>query len=204
MAEPCVFVVDDDEAVRDGLYELFSAEQIPVQAFASAEEFLGAGVTRLPGCVILDIHMPGMNGIDLQSELARQGATIPVIVITGQGDVSKAVTTLKAGAMDFIEKPFDPAALLQAVNEAFDREGRSRRLSAEQQETESRLMTLSPRERQVLDLVVGGHSNKAIGTKLGISVRTVENHRAKLMDKMGCANVSSLITMILQSKKSAT
>ena len=204
MAEPCVFVVDDDEAVRDGLYELFSAEQIPVQAFASAEEFLGAGVTRLPGCVILDIHMPGMNGIDLQSELARQGATIPVIVITGQGDVSKAVTTLKAGAMDFIEKPFDPAALLQAVNEAFDREGRSRRLSAEQQETESRLMMLSPRERQVLDLVVGGHSNKAIGTKLGISVRTVENHRAKLMDKMGCANVSSLITMILQSKKSAT
>jgi FixJ family two-component response regulator len=185
MAEPCVFVVDDDEAVRDGLYELFSAERIPVQAFASAEEFLGAGVTRQPGCVILDIHMPGMNGIELQSELARQGAT------------------LKAGAMDFIEKPFDPAALLQAVNEAFDREGRSRRLSVEQQETENRLMTLSPRERQVLDLVVGGHSNKAIGTKLGISVRTVENHRAKLMDKMACANVSSLITMILQSKKSA-
>lgn len=204
MAEPCVFVVDDDEAVRDGLYELFSAERIPVQAFASAEDFLDAGVTRQPGCVILDIHMPGMNGIELQSELARQGATIPVIVITGQGDVSKAVTTLKAGAMDFIEKPFEPAALLQAVNEAFDREGRSRRLSEEQQETDNRLMTLSPRERQVLDLVVGGHSNKAIGTKLGISVRTVENHRAKLMDKMGCANVSSLITMILQSKKSAS
>jgi RNA polymerase sigma factor (sigma-70 family) len=103
--------------------------------------------------------------------------------------------------MDFIEKPVDPAALLQVVNEAFDREGRVRRLSEEQRETEERLATLSPREHQVLDLVVAGHSNKAIGAKLGISVRTVENHRAKLMDKMKCPNVSSLITMILQSKK---
>jgi FixJ family two-component response regulator len=201
MAEPCVFVVDDDEAVRDGLCELFAAEGIPTRAFNSAEEFLGADVTRQPGCVLLDIHMPGMTGIELQSELVRQGATIPVIVVTGQGDVSKAVTTLKAGAMDFIEKPVDPAALLQVVNEAFDREGRTRRMSDEQRETDERLATLSPREHQVLDLVVAGHSNKAIGAKLGISVRTVENHRAKLMDKMKCPNVSSLITMILQSKK---
>lgn len=201
MAEPCVFVVDDDEAVRDGLCELFAAEGIPARAFNSAEEFLDADLTRQPGCVLLDIHMPGMTGIELQSELARQGATIPVIVVTGQGDVTKAVTTLKAGAMDFIEKPVDPAALLQVVNEAFDREGRSRRMSEEQRETDERLATLSPREHQVLDLVVAGHSNKAIGAKLGISVRTVENHRAKLMDKMKCPNVSSLITMILQSKK---
>jgi FixJ family two-component response regulator len=201
MAEPCVFVVDDDEAVRDGLCELFAAEGISARAFNSAEEFLDADVTRQPGCVLLDIHMPGMTGIELQSELVRQGATIPVIVVTGQGDVSKAVTTLKAGAMDFIEKPVDPAALLQVVNEAFDREGLARRLSDEQRETDERLATLSPREHQVLDLVVAGHSNKAIGAKLGISVRTVENHRAKLMDKMKCPNVSSLITMILQSKK---
>jgi len=200
MAEPCVFVVDDDEAVRDGLYELFSAEGIPVRVFASAEEFVDAGLTRHPGCVILDIHMPGMTGIELQSELIRQGASIPIIAITGQGDVPKAVTMLKGGAIDFIEKPFDPAALLQAVGEALDREGQARRLSAEQEETEARLATLSPRERQVLDLVVAGHSNKAIGAKLGISVRTVENHRAKLMDKMDCSNVSSLITTILQLK----
>jgi FixJ family two-component response regulator len=204
MAEPCVFVVDDDEAVRDGLCELFAAEGIPVRAFASAEEFVTAGVSDHPGCVILDIQMPGMTGIELQSELVRQGATIPIIVITGQGDVPKAVATLKAGAVDFIEKPFDPAALLQAVGQALDREGRARRLSEEQRETEVRLATLSPRERQVLDLVVAGHSNKAIGAKLGISVRTVENHRAKLMDKMECANVSSLITTILQWKKPAS
>ena len=204
MAEPCVFVVDDDEAVRDGLCELFAAEGISARAFSSAEEFLGADVARQPGCVLLDIHMPGMTGIELQSELARQGATIPVIIVTGQGDVPKAVATLKAGAMDFIEKPVDPAALLQVVGQAFDREGRSRHDAEEQHETELRLATLSPREHQVLDLVVAGHSNKAIGAKLGISVRTVENHRAKLMDKMQCANVSSLITMILQSKKSVS
>jgi FixJ family two-component response regulator len=200
MAEPCVFVVDDDEAVRDGLYELFSAEGIPVRVFASAEDFVDAGLTRHPGCVILDIQMPGMTGIELQSELIRQGASIPIIAITGQGDVPKAVAMLKGGAIDFIEKPFDPAALLQAVGEALDREGQARRLSAEQEETEARLATLSPREHQVLDLVVAGHSNKAIGAKLGISVRTVENHRAKLMDKMDCSNVSSLITTILQLK----
>lgn len=203
MAEPCVFVVDDDEAVRDGLCELFAAEGIPVRAFASAEEFVAAGVSDHPGCVVLDIQMPGMTGIELQSELVRQGAAIPIIVITGQGDVPKAVATLKAGAIDFIEKPFDPAALLQAVGQALDREGRARRISEEQRETEARLTTLSPRERQVLDLVVAGHSNKAIGAKLGISVRTVENHRAKLMDKMDCANVSSLITTILQWRKPA-
>jgi FixJ family two-component response regulator len=144
--------------------------------------------------------MPGMTGIELQSELIRQGASIPIIAITGQGDVPKAVAMLKGGAIDFIEKPFDPAALLQAVGEALDREGQARRLSAEQEETEARLATLSPREHQVLDLVVAGHSNKAIGAKLGISVRTVENHRAKLMDKMDCSNVSSLITTILQLK----
>src|SRR5689334_15459199 len=124
MAEPCVFVVDDDEAVRDGLCELFAAEGLAVRAFASAEEFLGAGVSDQPGCVVLDIQMPGMTGIELQSELVRRGATVPIIVITGQGDVPKAVATLKAGALDFIEKPFEPAALLQAVGQALDREGR--------------------------------------------------------------------------------
>jgi RNA polymerase sigma factor (sigma-70 family) len=203
MAEPCVFVVDDDEAVRDGLCELFAAEGLAVRAFASAEEFLAAGVSDQPGCVVLDIQMPGMTGIELQSELVRRGATVPIIVITGQGDVPKAVATLKAGALDFIEKPFEPAALLQAVGQALDREGRARRVAEEQRDAETRLATLSPRERQVLDLVVAGHSNKAIGAKLGISVRTVENHRAKLMDKMECANVSSLITTILQLKKPA-
>jgi FixJ family two-component response regulator len=203
MVDPTVFVIDDDEPVRDALCELFASENTPVQAFASAEEFLASDAVGSPGCLILDLMMPGMSGIDLQAELVRRGATIPIIIMTGQGDVPKAVTTLKAGAFDFIEKPFDPTALLRVVNQALNREGRLRRRYAEREAIEARLALLSPRERQVMDLVVAGHSNKVIGTKLGISVRTVENHRAKLMDKMRCNNVSSLITTILQLKSPA-
>lgn len=203
MVDSTVFVIDDDEAVRDALCELFASENIPVRAFASAEEFLASDAVGSPGCLILDLMMPGMSGVDLQAELVRRGSTIPIIIMTGQGDVPKAVTTLKAGAFDFIEKPFDPTALLKVVNQALNREGRLRRRYAEREAVESRLALLSPRERQVMDLVVAGHSNKVIGTKLGISVRTVENHRAKLMDKMRCNNVSSLITTILQIKNPA-
>jgi FixJ family two-component response regulator len=203
MVDSTVFVIDDDEAVRDALCELFASENIPVRAFASAEEFLASDSVGSPGCLILDLMMPGMSGVDLQAELVHRGATIPIIIMTGQGDVPKAVTTLKAGAFDFIEKPFDPTALLKVVNQALNREGRLRRRYAEREAIESRLSLLSPRERQVMDLVVAGHSNKVIGTKLGISVRTVENHRAKLMDKMRCNNVSSLITTILQLKSPA-
>jgi FixJ family two-component response regulator len=203
MVDSTIFVIDDDEAVRDALCELFAAENIPVRAFASAEEFLASEQLGSPGCLILDLMMPGMSGMDLQAELVRRGATIPIIIMTGQGDVPKAVTTLKAGAFDFIEKPFDPTALMKVVNQALNREGRLRRRYAEREAIESRLALLSPRERQVMDLVVAGHSNKVIGTKLGISVRTVENHRAKLMDKMRCNNVSSLITTILQLKTPA-
>ncbi|HTI88332.1 MAG TPA: response regulator [Alphaproteobacteria bacterium] len=203
MVDSTVFVIDDDEAVRDALCELFASENIPVRAFASAEEFLASDAVGSPGCLILDLMMPGMSGVDLQAELVRRGSTIPIIIMTGQGDVPKAVTTLKAGAFDFIEKPFDPTALLKVVNQALNREGRLRRRYAEREAVESRLALLSPRERQVMDLVVAGHSNKVIGTKLGISVRTVENHRAKLMDKMRCNNVSSLITTILQIKSPA-
>jgi FixJ family two-component response regulator len=203
MVDSTVFVIDDDEAVRDALCELFASENIPVRAFPLAEDFLASDTVGAPGCLILDLMMPGMSGIELQAELVRRGATIPVIIMTGQGDVPKAVTTLKAGAFDFIEKPFDPTALLRVVNQALNREGRMRRRYAEREAVEARLALLSPRERQVMDLVVAGHSNKVIGTKLGISVRTVENHRAKLMDKMRCNNVSSLITTILQLKSPA-
>jgi FixJ family two-component response regulator len=203
MVDSTVFVIDDDEAVRDALCELFASENTPVRAYASAEEFLASDAVGAPGCLILDLMMPGMSGVDLQAELVHRGSTIPIIIMTGQGDVPKAVTTLKAGAFDFIEKPFDPTALLRVVGQALNREGRLRRRYAEREAIEVRLALLSPRERQVMDLVVAGHSNKVIGTKLGISVRTVENHRAKLMDKMRCNNVSSLITTILQLKNPA-
>src|SRR3954469_16650900 len=137
MVESTIFVIDDDEAVRDALCELFASENIPVRAFASAEEFLASDAVASPGCLILDLMMPGMSGIDLQAELIHRGATIPIIIMTGRGDVPKAVTTLKAGAFDFIEKPFDPTALMKVVNQALNREGRLRRRYAEREAVEA-------------------------------------------------------------------
>lgn len=195
---PTVFIVDDDEAVRDGLCELLSAEGMQTRPFESAEAFLAAKVEHDSGCLIADIHMPGLTGLALQQDLARRGIPLPVIVITGQGDVPKAVAALKAGAVDFIEKPFNVAALLKAIREALNREDHLRRTLHRSQETQACLAHLTAREREVMDLMVAGHPNKVIGARLGISTRTVENHRAKVMEKMQCDNLSSLIHLILR------
>jgi FixJ family two-component response regulator len=197
MAEATVFVVDDDEAVRDALCEVLSAEGFAVCAFASAEDFLAAGVEHQSGCLLVDIHMPGLDGLALQQDLVRRGVPLPVVVITGQGDVPKAVRALKAGAVDFIEKPFDIGQLLAAVREALDRAGRDRRHRGDRAQVEARLASLTPREREVMDLVVAGHPNKVVAARLGISSRTVENHRAKVMEKMDCATLSALIHLVL-------
>jgi len=198
MSEPMVFVVDDDEAVRDGLRELLAAESLTCRTFDSAESFLAAGVENASGCLIVDIQMPGASGLELQRELKRRGALLPVIVITGQGDVGKAVAALKAGAVDFIEKPFNVEALLTAIDEALDRDGRDRRELDETRIARERVQLLSAREREVMELIVAGHPNKVVGSRLGISARTVENHRAKVMEKMGCTNLSSLIHLSLR------
>jgi len=197
-AEPSIFIVDDDEAVRDALCELFVSEGMGAQAFDSAEAFFAAGLATARGCLVLDIHMPGQTGLELQAELKRQGAAIPIIIITGQGDVPKARSAFKVGAVDFIEKPFDPAALVRTVREALETEGRLRLAIAEIEEKRARISHLSTREREVMDLVVAGHPNKVIATKLGLSVRTVENHRAKVMEKTKCSNLSALVSMALQ------
>ncbi|MEA1677700.1 response regulator transcription factor [Nitrospirillum sp. BR 11163] len=186
-------IVDDDEAVRDALSALFQAEGYPVATYPSAIGFLEAGADGVPGCVIADINMPGMTGLELQAELARRGCPLPMIILTGQGDVPKAVTALKAGAVDFIEKPFAIDALVRAVETAMARFGHALRHQAESQAAHSRLETLSTREREVMDLLVAGHPNKVIAWKLGISARTVENHRARVMEKTGCDNVPALI-----------
>jgi len=194
---PVVLVVDDDEAVRDSLREIFETDGRTVRLFASAEDFLAEGADQAEGCLVIDIHMPGLTGLELQAELRRRGSRLPVIVITGRGDVPKAVAALKAGAVDFVEKPFDIDQLLAAVAEALDRAGR---LGAtdEVATLHDRLGSLSPREREVMDLVVAGHPNKVVAAKLGISARTVENHRAKVMEKMGCPSLSSLIHAALK------
>lgn len=190
-------IIDDDEAVRDALSALFQAEGYPVAAYSSAVDFLDAGGDAVPGCIVADINMPRMSGLELQAELARRGCALPIIILTGQGDVPKAVTALKAGAVDFIEKPFAIDALVRAVETAMDRSGHTLRHLAESQAAQSRLDTLSIREREVMDLLVAGHPNKVIAWKLGISARTVENHRARVMEKTGCDNVSALIHLAL-------
>jgi FixJ family two-component response regulator len=196
-ADPTVVIVDDDEAVRDGLCELLHAEGLRARSFDSAETFLASGEAQDFGCLIVDIHMPGLTGLALQQDLIGRGIALPTIVITGQGDVPKAVAALKAGAIDFIEKPFNIEALLKAVREGLNRESVIRRSKGEREETRTRLAQLTPREREVMDLMVAGQPNKVIGAKLGISVRTVENHRAKVMEKMRCDHLSSLIHLIL-------
>ncbi|PKU24585.1 response regulator transcription factor [Telmatospirillum siberiense] len=200
---PTVFIVDDDEAVRDGLGELLRAEGIAARPFDSAEDFLAAKVERDAGCLIVDIHMPGLTGLALQRDLSERGVRLPVIVITGQGDVPKAVEALKAGAVDFIEKPFSAETLLKAVHEALNREDHLRRTRNRLSETRSCLELLTAREREVMELMVAGHPNKIIGIHLNISTRTVENHRAKVMEKMRCDNLSALIHLILRMTQSA-
>jgi len=198
MTAPSVFVVDDDEAVRDSLCEIFESEGLTVRPFASAEDFLAAGADQGEGCLVVDIHMPGLTGLELQAELGWRGCRLPVIVITGQGDVPKAVAALKAGAVDFVEKPFDIDVLLAAVAEALDRSGRLSGAADEEADIQERRRALSPREREVMDLVVAGHPNKVVAARLGISARTVENHRAKVMEKMACASLPSLIHAALK------
>ena len=197
MCKPMVFVVDDDEAVRGGLQELLAAESLSCRSFDSAESFLAAGVENASGCLIVDIQRPGASGLELQRELKRRGALLPVIVITGQGDVGKAVAALKAGAVDFIEKPFNVDALLTAIDEALDRDGRDRRELDDTRIARERVQLLRARAREVMELIIAGHPNKVVGGKLGISARTVENHRAKVMEKMGARSVAHLVKLHL-------
>ena len=189
-----VFIVDDDEAVRESLSVLLQSEGLRTQSFASAEAFLETDLGAVQGCLVVDIHMPGLTGLELQQTLKQRQIVLPTVVITGQGDVPKAVAALKAGAVDFLEKPYNVDALLKVVNAALDQEGHARH-----REVRARLEQLSRREREVMDLMVSGHPNKAIGRKLGISTRTVENHRAKVMGKMRCDNLSALIHLMLQT-----
>lgn len=196
---PTIFIIDDDEAVRDSLGGLLETEGYQVRDFDSAESFLATAPHQCYGCALVDIKMPGMSGIELQREMARRGLTTPVVVLTSHGDVATAVTALKAGAVDFIEKPFNVAALIGAVREAVGRQDRQQEAEARRVDVAARLHHLTPREREVMQLVAAGDPNKVVAAKLGISVRTAEVHRAKVMEKMGCANLSALIHLLLRN-----
>jgi len=200
LPDPVVHLIDDDEAVRQSLAFLLTSAGFAVRTYASARAFLDALVAVQPGCVVTDVRMPGLSGLDLQRELISRRIGLPVIVMTGHGDVKLAVETMKAGAVDFIEKPFQDETLISAVRTAFDRYARDARQSDEANAVEARLNTLTVREREVLDGLLAGRPNKTIAYDLHISARTVEVHRANLMTKMGAANLPDLVRMVLLSR----
>ena len=201
--EPVVFVVDDEPAMRDSLRWLIESTGLHVETFADANTFLARIRPELPGCLVLDVRMPGMSGLDLQTELQRRGIGLPTIVITGHAEVPMAVRAVKAGAIDFIEKPFSDQLLLDRVRQGIDmdrqeRDGRARRDNALR-----RIGLLTQREREVLDLVVAGKANKEIAAALGLSPKTVEVHRSHVMEKMQAASVAELVRLVLFAQAGA-
>ncbi|HSV29402.1 MAG TPA: response regulator FixJ [Candidatus Omnitrophota bacterium] len=196
--KPIVHIVDDEAAIRDSLVMLLESAGHAARAHVDAVSFLGAIDPHQPGCVVADVRMPGMSGLELQKHLRNDRIDLPVIIITGHGDVAMAVSALKEGAADFIEKPFDEDVLLKAVDAALDKGARVFRERQELADIESRVAELTPREREVMDLVVQGLPNKAVAAELDISVRTVEIHRARVMEKMEAKSLSELVRMALR------
>lgn len=196
-SDAIVYIVDDDEPIRKSLSLLMKSEGYRSVPCASAQEFLERFDSQSPGCVVLDVRMPGMSGLELQQLLADRGSPVPVIIMTGHGDVAMAVRAMKAGARDFIEKPFDNQVLLDRIAEALaDAEQQQRRDEALEM-ARARLELLTPRERETMDLLVAGKLNKQVAADLNISVRTVESHRAKIMDKLQVRSLSELVRLSL-------
>jgi two-component system response regulator FixJ len=195
--EAIIYVIDDDEAVRQSLEFLLKAAGIPVRGFESAQAFLDVLPTVEHGCIVTVVRMPEITGIDLLKKVKQVRPELPVIVITGHGDISLAVDAMKIGAVDFLEKPFDDDHLLAAVKSALDREADLARRKAEVGEVQEKLAALSNRERQVLEGLVAGNANKTIAFDLGISPRTVEIYRANLMTKMAANSLSDLVRMAM-------
>jgi two-component system, LuxR family, response regulator FixJ len=199
MADGVVYVVDDDAAVRSGLKWLIESVDLEVAECASAQAFLDTYDRSRPGCLVLDVRLRGMSGLDLQAELGRRAITIPTIIITGHGDVPMAVRAMKLGAIDFVEKPFNDQQLLERIQHAIEADQDARRGDRERAEVEALLATLSPREREVLDLLVLGKANKEVADQLGLSTRTVEGHRARLMEKLACTSLAELVRLSLRA-----
>ena len=195
---PCVYVVDDDEAVRDSLKVLLSSVGLSSRAYASAPSFLEDHDSDQHSCLVADIRMPGMSGLDLQDELNRRASTIPIVFITGHGDVPMAVDAMKSGALDFIQKPFRDQDLLDRIHQALEWDARRREENQEASDVRAKLATLTARETEVMERVVGGQANKVIALDLGVSQRTVEIHRARVMQKMDARSLADLVRMVGQ------
>jgi two-component system response regulator FixJ len=199
MGAATVFVVDDEPDVRDALRLLIRSSGHAVQAFASAREFLDQVKLDTPGCLVLDVRMPEMTGLDLQEELGRRGLRIPIVFISGHGDIPMAVRAVQGGAVNFLEKPFSDEALLAAIEQALTRDAEAREHHNELAHVQARLEQLTPRERDVLRFLVEGAVNKVVARELDLSVRTVEIHRARILSKMGVSNASQLVKLVVES-----
>lgn len=201
MTEQRVYIVDDDEPMRDSLQWLLESQGFAVTAFASAEDFLAACREGMAGCIVLDVRMPGMSGLELYEKLNARRCTLPVIFITGHGDVPMAVSALKKGAVDFIEKPFGDQDMLRLIVQCLELDRANR---ARQQETAAaaqRLAGLTEREAEVMDLILAGRLNKQIADVLNISIKTVEVHRGRIMDKMQVRTVAELVQTVMRGRQ---
>ncbi len=190
--QPCVFIVDDDEAVRDGLEMVMETVGLACQTFGNAERFLEDYQPGTPGCLVLDINMPGMNGDELQTELIRQNIRLPIIFLTSYGDIPMSVRTIKAGAVDFLTKPVQISQLIECIQAELQRIAQLQEQNKGDEDFRKRLNSLTPREMEILPLTIKGIPNKEIAQKLGISFRTVELHRTNILRKTGAANFLEL------------
>ncbi len=198
---PTVFVVDDDEAVRTSLRLLLKSVGLQVETFSSGQEFLDQYDPDRSGCLVLDIRMPGMSGLELQQHLNDRHSIMPIVFITGHGDVPMAVEAMQAGAVDFIQKPFRDQDLIDRINRALEKDKAMRAELRERDEIRRRMSQLTPREREVLELVTQGKANKVIAGDLNVSQRTVEIHRARVMEKMGAASLAHLVRMVIEAQR---
>jgi FixJ family two-component response regulator len=192
---PTIFIVDDDPAVLTSLSRLLRSSGLNVVTFGSPQEFLGQHNPQAPGCLVLDVAMPGLNGLELQEALTKIGSMIPIIFLTGHGTVPASVQAMKSGALDFLAKPVDEEQLLEAIHMAIAKDGLTRQARAEIDEIQERLKTLTPREREVLTHVVSGQLNKQIAYDLGTVEKTIKVHRARVMEKMKVKSVAELVRL---------
>ena len=199
-----VFVVDDDPGLRQSLARLIRSAGMEVKTFASPQELLDQGPPPGPGCLILDVHLPGLNGLELQQELAARKISTPIIFITGQGDIPTSVKAMKGGAIDFLTKPFKASDLLAGIQEAFNKDRQFRTTQIEIDQIQDRLHSLTPREREVLNLVVTGMMNKQIAAELRASEKTIKVHRSRVMRKMQVASIADLVRAAERVKAEST
>jgi two-component system response regulator FixJ len=198
---PTVFIVDDDSSVRDSLAMLVRSIALETETFGSGVEFLRTYDPDRCGCLLLDLRMPGMSGLDLQSRLVNMGSSLPIVFLTAHGDVATAVQAMKVGAVDFIQKPYRDQELLDKVQHAVDKHGRMLHEALERQMVQARLETLTIREREVMHMVVEGKANKVIASELQIGQRTVEIHRARVMEKTQTSSLADLVRMVVENKR---